>query len=84
MHISPTLNDAWNVEAELVSSGDRPVVEVRLSHALIGDLSPISITLEAEPTMSKADYEAQALIMLAEAGADLESACIRESVRKGR
>lgn len=84
MHISPTLNDAWNVEAELVSSGDRPVVEVRLRNALIGALPPISITLEAEPTMSKADYEAQALIMLAEAAADLESACIRESVQKDR
>jgi len=84
LHISPTTDDAWGVEAELVSSGDNPVVEVRLRNALIGSLPPISITLEAEASMSKADYEAQALILMAEAAVDLESACIRESVRKGR
>lgn len=84
MHISSITNDTWRVEAEMVSTtGDAVVVELRLSSALTGDLPAISIGLERDDAMSKADYEAQALIMLAESAGQLESACVGEAVRKG-
>ena len=83
MDQSITTNDTWRVEAETISSGDDvAVVEMRLHSTWLGTVPPFTIRLDAEPGMSRADYEAQALILMAGSAGDMESACIRESIAK--
>jgi len=83
-HLTIT-NDTWRVEAETISSGDDvAVVEMRLHSAWLGAVPPFTIRLDAEPGMSLADYEAQALILMAGSAGEMESACIRASIAKSR
>lgn len=78
-------NDDWRVEASVASSSDGLViVEMRLHSAWMGEIPAFTINLDADPAMTDADYEAQALIMMAGSAGELENVCVRESVGKGR
>lgn len=78
-------NDAWQVEASVAPAADGVVVvELRLRSDWAGEIPPFVISLDADPAMTGADYEAQALILMAGSAGELENACVRESLRKNR